>query len=53
MCEESHLSLEFIASKKEDGLLLYNGPMTEPELDEIVVQDFISLELDKGEPSKR
>lgn len=49
MCEESHLSLEFI-TKKEEGLLLYNGPMTEPELDEIVVQDFISLELEKGEP---
>jgi len=49
MCEESHLSLEFI-TKKEDGILLYNGPMTEPEDEEVVIQDFVALELDKGEP---
>jgi hypothetical protein len=49
MCEESHLSIEFI-TKKDEGLLLYNGPMVEPEPEEIILQDFISLELDKGEP---
>lgn len=49
MCEESHLSIEFI-TKKEDGLLLYNGPMVEPESDELILNDFISLELEKGEP---
>lgn len=49
MCEESHLSIEFI-TKKEDGLLLYNGPMVEPETDELILHDFISLELEKGEP---
>ena len=51
MCEESHLSIEFIATtKREDGLLLYNGPMVAPEPNETVVSDFISLELEKGEP---
>ncbi|CAG7819551.1 unnamed protein product [Allacma fusca] len=49
MCEESHLSLEFI-TKRDDGLLLYNGPMVAPEPNETIVSDFISLELLKGEP---
>lgn len=49
MCEESHLSLEFI-TKKDEGLLLYNGPLVSPEPEEIILSDFISLELEKGEP---
>ena len=36
MCEESHLSVEFITNDV-DGLILYNGPLTEPEPDEIIV----------------
>nr|CAD7425766.1 unnamed protein product [Timema monikensis] len=49
MCDNSHLSLEFI-TRKEDGLLLYNGPIVSPETEEVIVSDFISVELDKGEP---
>nr|CAD7400327.1 unnamed protein product [Timema poppensis] len=49
MCDNSHLSLEFI-TRKEDGLLLYNGPIVSPETEEVLVSDFISVELDKGEP---
>ena len=36
MCDNSHLSFEFI-TKKPDGLLLYNGPIVPPEADEIMV----------------
>jgi len=46
MCEESHLSLEFI-TKKDERLLLYNGPLVAPEPEEIILSDFISLELEK------
>ncbi|XP_050530665.1 neural-cadherin isoform X3 [Daktulosphaira vitifoliae] len=49
MCEDSHLSLEFV-TKKADGLLLYNGPIVPPEPEETLVSDFISLELDRGRP---
>lgn len=47
MCDNSHLSFEFI-TKKPDGLLLYNGPIVPPEADEIMVsgeQDEISYTL--------
>nr|CAD7597146.1 unnamed protein product [Timema genevievae] len=47
MCDNSHLSLEFI-TRKEDGLLLYNGPIVSPETEELLVSDFISVELEKG-----
>nr|CAD7261696.1 unnamed protein product [Timema shepardi] len=47
MCDNSHLSLEFI-TRKEDGLLLYNGPIVSPETEEVLVSDFISVELEKG-----
>lgn len=36
MCDNSHLSFEFI-TRKSDGLLLYNGPIVPPEVDEIMV----------------
>lgn len=36
MCDNSHLSFEFI-TRKSDGLLLYNGPIVPPESDEIMV----------------
>lgn len=36
MCDNSHLSFEFI-TRKADGLLLYNGPIVPPEPDEIMV----------------
>ena len=48
-CENSHLSLEFM-TRKPDGLLLYNGPISNPDIGEIAVQDFISLELQSGRP---
>ncbi|XP_064467310.1 neural-cadherin-like isoform X1 [Ornithodoros turicata] len=48
-CEESHLSLEFM-TERPNGLLLYNGPISSPDPGEIVVQDFISLELNNGRP---
>lgn len=37
-------------TKKPNGLLFYNGPITNPEPSEEVVQDFISLELESGTP---
>ncbi|KDR14826.1 Neural-cadherin [Zootermopsis nevadensis] len=49
MCDNSHLSLEFI-TRKADGMLLYNGPIVPPETDEVLVSDFISLELERGMP---
>ncbi|XP_065207824.1 neural-cadherin isoform X2 [Planococcus citri] len=49
VCEKSHLSIEF-ATRKGDGLLLYNGPIVAPEPEEILLSDFISLELDRGQP---
>ncbi|TGZ48742.1 Uncharacterized protein DBV15_06802 [Temnothorax longispinosus] len=38
MCDNSHLSFEFI-TRKSDGLLLYNGPIVPPEVDEIMIKD--------------
>ncbi|XP_037905049.1 neural-cadherin isoform X5 [Hermetia illucens] len=49
MCDSSHLSLEFI-TRKADGLILYNGPIVPPERDEMLISDFISLELERGFP---
>ncbi|XP_076325233.1 neural cadherin isoform X1 [Tachypleus tridentatus] len=48
-CENSHLSLEFM-TLKPNGLLLYNGPITNPEPREIGIQDFLSVELQDGRP---
>uniref|UniRef100_A0A6P4FMM3 Neural-cadherin isoform X8 n=1 Tax=Drosophila rhopaloa TaxID=1041015 RepID=A0A6P4FMM3_DRORH len=49
MCDESHLSLEFI-TRKPDGLIIYNGPIVPPERDEKLISDFIALELERGYP---
>nr|CAD7427266.1 unnamed protein product [Timema monikensis] len=49
VCDDNHLSLEFISSNM-DGMLLYNGPIMRPETDQRVVSDFISIELEKGFP---
>ncbi|XP_037038290.1 neural-cadherin isoform X5 [Bradysia coprophila] len=49
MCDNSHLSLEFI-TRKSDGLLLYNGPIVPPEKDEELVSDFIAVEIERGFP---
>ncbi|XP_054284040.1 neural-cadherin isoform X4 [Macrosteles quadrilineatus] len=49
MCDTSHLSLEFI-TRKGDGQLLYNGPIVPPEPEEAMVSDYISLELERGQP---
>ena len=49
LCEESHLSVEFL-TKKPDGVILYNGPIVPPEEEELLVSDFISLELVRGQP---
>lgn len=32
------------------GTLLYNGPIVIPDTEEIIVSDFISLELERGYP---
>lgn len=42
MCDNSHLSFEFI-TRKSDGLLLYNGPIVPPEVDEIMVSGKIFI----------
>jgi len=44
MCDNSHLSFEFI-TRKSDGLLLYNGPIVPPEADEIMVSGNIEIPL--------
>lgn len=36
MCDDSHLSLEFV-TRKADGLMLYNGPIVPPEPEETLV----------------
>ncbi|MCL4133902.1 UNVERIFIED_CONTAM: hypothetical protein GTU68_064760, partial [Idotea baltica] len=48
-CDNSHLSMEILTDKK-NGLILYNGPITNAKLDGITVSDFISLELVDGRP---
>ena len=47
-CEESHLSVE-IMTRTSTGLILYNGPMVQPN-SPTDVSDFISLELFNGTP---
>lgn len=49
MCDKSHLHFEFI-TRKPDGLLLYNGPIVPPETDEVMVSDYIAVELERGYP---
>lgn len=49
VCEDSHLSLEFM-TRTPSGLLFYNGPMGEPIDGEYSVYDFVSLELQRGNP---
>ncbi|XP_048486050.1 neural-cadherin isoform X3 [Plutella xylostella] len=49
MCDSSHLSFEFI-TRKSEGVLIYNGPIVPPEPEEIMVSDFISVELERGYP---
>ncbi|XP_067623205.1 neural-cadherin isoform X2 [Eurosta solidaginis] len=49
MCDESHLSLEFI-TRKPDGLFIYNGPIVPPEREEMIITDYIALELERGYP---
>ncbi|XP_037085943.1 neural-cadherin-like isoform X3 [Pollicipes pollicipes] len=49
LCEETHLAVEF-STRRKDGLILYNGPITAPEDDQPVVSDFIALELEEGNP---
>ncbi|XP_050303597.1 neural-cadherin-like [Anthonomus grandis grandis] len=49
MCDKSHLHFEFI-TKTSDGLLLYNGPIVPPKEDEIIVSDYIAVELERGYP---
>ena len=49
LCEESHLSVEFL-TRKPDGVLLYNGPIVPPEPEEQLISDFISLELVRAHP---
>ncbi len=47
MCDNSHLSIEFLTIKPE-GVLLYSGPIAAPKWAES--SDFISLELVSGNP---
>ena len=49
LCDDSHLSVEFM-TRKPDGVLLYNGPIVPPEKDEMLISDFISLELVRAHP---
>ena len=49
LCEESHLSIEFM-TRKQDGTLLYNGPIGPPEEDEHLISDFVNLELVQAHP---
>ena len=49
LCEDSHLSVEFL-TRKPDGVLLYNGPIVPPEPEEQLISDFISLELVRAHP---
>lgn len=49
MCDDSHLSFEFI-TRKSDGLLIYNGPIVPPEREELLVSDYIAIELERGFP---
>nr|NVI70230.1 Cadherin-N [Cucujiformia]NVI70263.1 Cadherin-N [Cucujiformia]NVI70294.1 Cadherin-N [Cucujiformia]NVI70340.1 Cadherin-N [Cucujiformia] len=49
MCDKSHLHFEF-ATRKADGLLLYNGPIVPPESEETMVSDYIAVELERGFP---
>ncbi|KAK9710914.1 Laminin G domain [Popillia japonica] len=49
MCDTSHLHFEFI-TRKSDGLLLYNGPIVPPESEEVMVSDYIAVELERGYP---
>nr|MBE5724508.1 Cadherin-N [Cucujiformia] len=49
MCDHSHLNFEF-ATRKPDGLLLYNGPIVPPESEETMVSDYIAVELERGFP---
>lgn len=49
MCDKSHLHFEF-TTRKDEGLLLYNGPIVPPEKDEIMVSDYIAVELERGYP---
>jgi len=44
-CENSETSIEFITTQ-DNGLLLYNGPVT----NDFVVTDYLSLELSGGYP---
>uniref|UniRef100_T1J0L7 Neural-cadherin n=1 Tax=Strigamia maritima TaxID=126957 RepID=T1J0L7_STRMM len=48
-CENSHLSLE-ILTKEQSGLIFYNGPIVDPEPEERIITDFVSLELMNGRP---
>lgn len=54
MCDNSHLSFEFI-TRKQDGLLLYNGPIVPPELEETMVsgecQSQFSAPIQQSSPS--
>ncbi|KFM57364.1 Neural-cadherin, partial [Stegodyphus mimosarum] len=48
-CEKSHFHLEFM-TQNQNGLILYNGPISEADPGEKIVQDFFSLELQNGKP---
>ena len=51
LCDESHLSIEFLTRRDSpNGVLLYNGPIVPPEPEERLISDFISLELVHGNP---
>lgn len=51
MCDNSHLSFEFI-TRKSDGVLFYNGPIVPPIKDNSTIEssDFIVMELENAYP---
>lgn len=48
-CESSHFQIDFM-TLSPNGLILYNGPISEADPGEIIVKDFFSLELYNGRP---
>ncbi|XP_049764500.1 neural-cadherin-like, partial [Schistocerca cancellata] len=46
---ENHISLEFLTNK-DHGLLFYNGPLSSVIIDEVIMSDYIALELQDGKP---
>ncbi|CAG2063330.1 unnamed protein product, partial [Timema podura] len=49
-CVTTHTSVSSSSRGKKMGCCIYNGPIVSPETEELLVSDFISVELDQGRP---